>query len=165
MNHWIILCTSLLRFILRVESNSMNVSKWCLMDPIRSKWHESLDLLACAICAWIFKGERVIVSKWLSVVYLVMCEVAIVLQSKSIKLLRDVATGPNLSLTTDHIFLCRRWFSLEQDQFCRRRQAFASFQTWLPQVWRKCFPSIFIYTNVYGKMLLFIIFWFLMYGW
>ena len=40
----------------------------------------------------------------------------------------------------------RRWFSLEQDQFCRRRQAFTSFQTWLPQVWRKCFPSIF-YTH------------------
>ena len=30
---------------------------------------------------------------------------AIVLQSKSIKLFRDAATGPNLSLTTDHIYL------------------------------------------------------------
>ena len=33
---------------------------------------------------------------------MVMCEAAIVLQSKSIKL---VATGPNLSLPTDHMFL------------------------------------------------------------
>ena len=36
---------------------------------------------------------------------MVVCEVAIVLQSKSIKLFRDVATGPNLSLTTDHMCL------------------------------------------------------------
>ena len=34
-----------------------------------------------------------------------MCEVVIVLQSKSIKLFLDVVTGPNLSLTTDHISL------------------------------------------------------------
>ena len=46
-----------------------------------------------------------IVYKWLSVVYLVMCEVAIVLQDESIKLFRDVTTGPNLSLATDHMFL------------------------------------------------------------
>ena len=77
-----------------------------LIDPIKSKWCVSLDLLACMpyACAS-SKGERVIVYKWLSVVHLVMCEVAIVLQSKSIKLFRDVATGPNLSLTTDHMFL------------------------------------------------------------
>ena len=43
--------------------------------------------------------------KWLSVVHMVMCEVAIVLHSKSIKLFRDAATGPNLSLTTDHMCL------------------------------------------------------------
>ena len=57
------------------------------------------------MCLCIFKGERVIVHKWLSVVHLVMCEVAIVLQSKSIRLFRDVATGQNLSLITDHMFL------------------------------------------------------------
>ena len=39
--------------------------------------------------------------EWLSAVHMVVCEVAIVLQSKSIKLFRDSATGPNLSLTTD----------------------------------------------------------------
>ena len=65
----------------------------------------SIDLLVYAICACNFKDERAIVYKRVSVVYLVMCEVAIVLQSKSIKLFRNVATGPNLSLTTDHIFL------------------------------------------------------------
>ena len=75
------------------------------MDPIRSKWCTSLDLLSCATCVLIFKGERVIVFKWLSVVHLVMCEATIVLQSKSIKLFRDAATGPNLSLTKDHMCL------------------------------------------------------------
>ena len=35
----------------------------------------------------------------------VLYEVAIVLQSKSINLFRDAVTGPNLSLTTDHIYL------------------------------------------------------------
>ena len=34
-----------------------------------------------------------------------MCEAAIVLLSKFIKLYRCVATGPNLSLTTDHMSL------------------------------------------------------------
>ena len=62
----------------------------------------SLDLLAHALCACILKDERVNACKWVSVV---MCEVAIVLQSKSIKLFRDVATGPNLSLTTNHTSL------------------------------------------------------------
>ena len=67
----------------------------------------SIDLLACAICVCIIKGDRVIVLKWLSVVHLVKWEVAIVLQSKSIKLFRDVATGPDQSLATDHMFsLC-----------------------------------------------------------
>ena len=75
------------------------------MDPIRSKWHMSIELLGHAICACIFNGERFIVCKWVSVVHLVMCEVAIVFQIKSIKLFRDVATGPNLSLTIDHKFL------------------------------------------------------------
>ena len=65
----------------------------------------SLDPLACAICACILKDVRVNVYKWVSVVQMVMCEAAIVLQSKSIKLCRDVATAPNLSLTTDHMFL------------------------------------------------------------
>ena len=58
----------------------------------------------CHMCVHL-QNERVIVYRWVSVVHLVMCEVAIVLQSKSIKLFRDVATGPNVSLTTDHMFL------------------------------------------------------------
>ena len=94
-----------LRFMLRVESNSVNVCKWCMMDQIRSKWHMSIDLLVHAICAFIFKGERFVVFKWLAMIQLVKCEVATALQSKSIKLFRDVFTGPNLSLTTDHMFL------------------------------------------------------------
>ena len=58
-------------------------------------WHMPL-------CACIFKGERVMLHKCVSVV---MCEMAIVLQSVSIKLFRDVATSLNLSLKTDHMFL------------------------------------------------------------
>ena len=65
----------------------------------------SLDLLAHAICACVFKGERINVYKWVTVAHLVMCEVAIVLKSKSIKLFRDVATGPNLSCTRGHMFV------------------------------------------------------------
>ena len=94
-----------LRFILKAESNSMNGSKWCLMYPVRSKWCESMDLMACAIYTYFFKGERVIVFKWLSVVHMVVCEMAIVLQSKSIKLFGDAANGSNISLTTDHMCL------------------------------------------------------------
>ena len=65
------------------------------MDPIRGKCCISIDLLACAICACFFKGSKVIVFRWLSVVHMVVCEAAIVLQSESIKLFRDVAAGPN----------------------------------------------------------------------
>ena len=100
-----ILCTSSPEIYMRFESNSMNGSKGCLIDQIRSKWCSSIELLDHAICACFFKGESVIVVKWLSVVHMVVCEVAIVLQSKSIKLFRDTATGPNLSLTTDHMCL------------------------------------------------------------
>ena len=73
------------------------------MDAIISKWHISIDLLVHAICTCFFKGNSVVVIKWLSVVHMVVCEAAIVLQSKSIKLFRDAATGPNLSFTTDHM--------------------------------------------------------------
>ena len=52
-----------------------------------------------------FKGWSVIVFEWLSVVHLVVCAEAIILQSKSIKLFRDAATGLTLSLTTDHMCL------------------------------------------------------------
>ena len=79
------------------------------MDPIRSKWHVSIDVLVHAMYTCFFKVERVIVFKWLSVVHLVMCEAAIVLQSKSMKLFRDAATGPNLSLTTDPCAYCIPW--------------------------------------------------------
>ena len=90
------------------------------MDPIRSKWHVSIDLLACDICACLFKGESVIVFKWLSLVHLLICEVAAVLQSNSIKLFRYTATGPNLSLTTDHMCLsCSLDFSFVQWSGCR----------------------------------------------
>ena len=114
-NHKMMLSTFHLRFILRNECYSFNVSKWYLIDPIWSKWCMSLDLLAHVLCACIFKDERVIVYKWVSVV---MCEVASVLQSKSIKLLRDVATGPILSLTKDHMstFPGLWWYPMIQMQ-------------------------------------------------
>ena len=34
-------------------------------------------------------------------------------------------------------------FLMNKIKFCWRRQVFANFQTWLPQVWRKCFLSNF----------------------
>ena len=34
-------------------------------------------------------------------------------------------------------------FLMNRINFCWRIQAFASYQTWFPQVWRKCFPSNF----------------------
>ena len=43
---------------------------------------------------------------------MVVCEAAIVLQSESIKLFRDAATGPNLSLTTDLCAYCVPWIWL-----------------------------------------------------
>ena len=57
--------------------------------PIKSKWCMFLDLLMHAICAHIFKVETVICVK---VVHSLMCEVAIVLQSKPIKLYRGFTT-------------------------------------------------------------------------
>ena len=71
----------------------------------RSSWCVSINLLAHAICMCFFKGKSVIVFERLSVVHMGMCEVAIVLQSKSIKVFRDSSTGPNLSLATDHMCL------------------------------------------------------------
>ena len=78
--------------------------KWCLTDP--DLWTEVSGVcpLICqcvSFCMCLFKGESVIVS-WLTIsfpcVVVVQCEVAIVLQSKSINLFRDTETGPNLSV-------------------------------------------------------------------
>ena len=71
----------------------------------RSYWHTSIYLLACAICPCFFKGKSVIVFEWLSAAHMAVCKAAIVFQSKSIKLFTDSVTGPNLSLTTDHMCL------------------------------------------------------------
>ena len=64
-------------------------------------WH--VLFFACFL-----KGGSVIIScliiSCLHVV-VVLCEVAIVLQSKCIRPFRDTATGLNLSLTTDHMYL------------------------------------------------------------
>ena len=89
----------------------------------RSKRHISIDLLACAICLCFFKSESVIVP-WMVVscahVVVVLYEVATVLQSKSITVFRDTATGPNLSLTTDHMCLsCSLNFGCIQWSRCR----------------------------------------------
>ena len=51
------------------------------------------------------KVKSIIVFEWLSGVHMVVCKAAIILQSKSTKLFMDVATGPDLSLTTDHMCL------------------------------------------------------------
>ena len=100
----------LLRFTLVVESNSMNGSKWCLMDP---NWQTEVIGAYPLICWHVpyacasSKVKVLLCFEWLSAVHMVvvLCEAAIVLQSKSIKLFRDAAAGPNLSLTTDHMCL------------------------------------------------------------
>ena len=134
-----ILCTSLLRFISRVQSNSVNVSKWCLMVPIRGKWCIPIALLECAICTCFYIGNMVVVFKWLSVVHMVVCEVAIVLQSKFIKLF-DVATSPKLSLATDHLCLSH---SLDFDcfQWSRCRKCFWLYLLLLLTLHPCSFPS------------------------
>ena len=82
------------------------------MGPNDAWWVQSQVSNAYPLICWHVpyahassKVRSVIVFKWLSVVHMVECEAAIVLQSKPIKLFRDVATGPNLSLTTDHMCL------------------------------------------------------------
>ena len=64
----------------------------------------SFDLWAHAFCACFFKGERcycsVIDYQVVHMFLVVLCEVAIVLQDKSINFFRDAATDPILSLTT-----------------------------------------------------------------
>ena len=61
-----------------------------------------------SFCMCFFKSESVIVSR-LTIncqhVVNVLCEVAIVLHSRSVNLFRDTATGPNLGLTTNHVCL------------------------------------------------------------
>ena len=79
------------------------------MDPVRSKWCASIDLLACAICMYFFKGESVTVFKWLSVVHMVVCEVAIVLQSKSIILLRMLQWSKPKSDNRPYVLIAFSW--------------------------------------------------------
>ena len=116
---------------MRSDSNSVNVFKWCaiwsreeqvvhapwskwyLIDPTKSKWCVSLDLLVHAICMCIFKVERVggvSVDVWSGYHP----------SNKFIKLYRGFATGPNLSLTTDHMSLsCSLAFGGIQWSGCR----------------------------------------------
>ena len=56
-------------------------------------------------------------------------------------------------------------FLLNKINFVGRRQAFASFQTWLPQVWRKCFPSNFYTHKMCVGKYFHLQFWLFMYGW
>ena len=73
----------------------------------RSRWSVSFDLLVHAICMCFFKGGSIILLLTISCAYvvIVLFEVAVVLQSKSINLFRDAVTGVNLSQTTDHMCL------------------------------------------------------------
>ena len=82
---------------------------WWIQVVSLSKWWVSLDLYAHAFYACFFKGEEVLLfCNWRSRcthVLFVMCDTAIGLQSKSINPFKDAATGPILSLTTDHMCL------------------------------------------------------------
>ena len=76
---------------------------------VRRKWYMSFDLWVCAFCICFFKGERcycfVIDYQVAHIFLVVLCEAAIVIQSKSINPFMDAATGPILSLTTNHVCL------------------------------------------------------------
>ena len=56
----------------------------------------SLDLYACAICVWSFKGEQLLL-------FLQSCEKAIVIQSTHFIHVLGVVTDPIISLTKDDI--------------------------------------------------------------
>ena len=114
LNHWMISCTyssgiyiGIWKYQHKEVQMVFDGSK--LMN--RSKWYMSFDLRVCPICACLFKGDSV-TGLWLTIscahVVVVPCEAAIVLQSNSINLSiysRNAATGPTLSLTTDHMYL------------------------------------------------------------
>ena len=72
-------------------------------------WKEMMYVLWCAFCVCLFKSKKVLLfCNWLSScahVLVALCEAAIVLQRKSINLFKDAATGPVLSLTTNHMCL------------------------------------------------------------
>ena len=106
------LCSYYAGFILVSESISMKMSKWCLMDPNCCTEGSDACPLICGVMPSVhafFKGEKVLLfCNWLSRcahVLVVLYEVAIVLQSKSINLFRDAATGQILSLATNHMCL------------------------------------------------------------
>ena len=111
------LCIFHPKFPLRVEGSSINVSKWCVINPVKSKWCMSLDLLVCAICVCIFKGERVNVHKWLSVLQQTIC-------SYHVPCILGVSKDPDagtaldwnccfcqLSICVGSHLVCRWWFS------------------------------------------------------
>ena len=77
------------------------------MDP--NCWTEGSD--ACPLicgCVLLQRWKLLLFCNWLSsctCILVVLCEAAIVLQSKSINLFRDAAMGPILSLTRSHMCL------------------------------------------------------------
>ena len=76
-------------------SKLMNRSGMCLVIcGCMSSVHASSKAKVLLLFDWLSRCTHVLV---------VLCEVAIVLHSKSINLFRDAATGPNLSLTTNHM--------------------------------------------------------------
>ena len=107
-----------LRFILRSESNSVYVSKWCLIYPIKNKWHVSLDpndiwLMqarvsgTCPLICWCVPyacvssnlQELLCISGTPDDVWSGYCP-----SNKSTNnMYKDFATGSYLSLTTDHM--------------------------------------------------------------
>ena len=100
-----------LGFILVFKSISMKRSKWCLMDP--NWWTEVSDacplIYGCMPSVCTFSKVKVLLFfDWLSVVHMLWLCCVKHLLSFTVSLsicFRDVATGPNLSLTTDHMYL------------------------------------------------------------
>ena len=90
-------------------------SIWCMIDP---RWCISLDQLMCMPYACASSKWRELLC--ISGLHLLMWEVAIVLQISPSNLCRGVASGPNLSLTRDHMSSsCSLDFGVVQWSWCR----------------------------------------------
>ena len=85
-----------------------NGAWWIQAGGQKEVMHVLWSVGACILHVLLQRQKVLLFCNWLSScahVLVVLCEVAIVLQKKSINLFRDIATGPILSLTTNHMFM------------------------------------------------------------
>ena len=86
----------------------LNGAWWIQSGGQKEVIHVLWSMSTWLLCMLLQRQKLVLFCNWLlscTHVLVVLCEAAIVLQSKSINLFRDAATGPILSLTTNHVCL------------------------------------------------------------